>query len=163
MKKVILSWVLSLCMIGSSFADCFFEEIDPVCSISGYTYTSTCEGWSDTSSWSMPIAYSGECKTKSSISQEEKDKIFTIMDDFFTKHEMKGHIYGIVPSIYPKPPQDSYNTLNPKWQKFIDEVLFPALQKYIQKEVIKKNPNNKNIAVLNYVASMIGYDYTIQR
>lgn len=139
-------------------AMCLYEEIDPICSISGETYTNTCQGWSDTSSWSIPKAYDGVCEETPELTDAQKEKVFNFMNEFFTRHDMKGILYGDVSTA-----SNDSMTLNLKGQKFLREKLFPAIGEFIVEEREKQKPNTNKIAVLNYVASIIGYDYYLTK
>lgn len=159
MKKIFISLVVLLWFVSTTFASCMYEEIDPQCNIAGETYVNSCQGWSDTSSWSMPIAYVGTCKEVESLTETEKKKIFIVVDNFFKKKDFKGTLYGFEGNTV----DDSSSNLNPDGQKFVDEKLFPLIKKLINKEYKKNTPNVKNIAILNYIASVVKYDYYISQ
>lgn len=145
----ISSWVSAMCL---------YEETDPVCSVSGETYTNSCQGWSDTSAWSIPKAYDGVCEETPELTDEQKEKIFSYMNSIYTKHNMKGILYWDESTAS----ADSM-TLNLKGQKFLREQLFPAIAKLINTEREKETPDTQKIAILNYVASMVGYDYYLTK
>lgn len=153
MKKNILVWVIILSGILISWvkADCLPAEDIIRCSIWWETYTSTCSGWSDTSSWYMPIAYQGECKNTETLDEKSKTIISDFLYKSFTK---KGYIESET---------DTYYTLTDKGEEYIQNALFPVIQSIITKEIKKSSPDNKKIAILNHFASLVGYDYYIKK
>lgn len=132
-------------------AMCLYEETDAVCAITGKTFRSTCEGWSDTSSWSIPIAYDGECHQTPELSTLQKDAVYAIAEDFFQSHDM------IDTSRW------SYRPLNREGQNFVKLKLFPKITEIISEEIEKEKPNYKRISFYNYLAQTIGYDYEISQ
>lgn len=155
MKKTIIMCVLIALSYSWASARFAFQETEPYCSITGTTHTSFPWEISDTSSWSIPTAYQWICDETPVLSDTEKKRIHTVMMRFFEDKNLTWPVYGWVQS-------DAYgweNTLNPQGQKFVNEVFFPAIIKYITKERIQSNPNTKNIAILNEAVKNIGYDY----
>jgi len=58
--------------------------------------------------------------------------------------------------------QDSSSiSLNSKWREVVKDKLFPAIKNIIEKEIKKEKPNLRKIAILNYFAKTIWYDYYI--
>lgn len=156
-NKILVSTVLLLATVFNAQASFIYKETDPYCSISGTTHTSFPGEISDTSSWSIPTAYQSACDSTLDLEQSEKDRIYNIMIEFFDDKDYIGPVYGW-----------SYgygweDTLNPEGQKYINEIFFPLVILYIQKERIKQNPNTKNIAILNYAVKNIWYDYFISQ
>lgn len=149
MKKILSGVLISFIFFSSSFADCFYEEIEPECSTSWETYTSSCEWWSDTSSWYIPIAYKGKCDSTFDISDTTKEEVYEIMENFFyEKWYFKWN------TEYP-------NNLNEDGIYFVNEKFFPAVISYINTERTKSLPNLKGIAILNYAVKTIWYDYYV--
>ena len=132
-----------------------YQEIDPICSISGTTHTSFPGEISDTSSWSIPTAYKGECIETPELSMEEQSRINNVMVNFFKNNDYTGPVYGNESGY------GGEDSLNPEGQMFVNEIFFPIIVKYIQNEVKRENPNLRNIAVLNQAVKTIGYDYFI--
>ena len=99
----------------------------------------------------MIVAYEQECDEVPKLSQSEKDKIFTIIDDFFAEKKYYPEMYNLGKS------------LNADGQKFINNTFFPAIKKLINAERKELNPNTKNIAIIHYVASIVEYDYFLQK
>ncbi len=148
MKKI-LSVIAFICINLSVSADFMYQEIDPICSISGTTHTSFPGEISDTSSWSIPKAYDGECVETPVLKVAEKELIGAKMVSLF---ERKGFI---------KSSNGDTHTLTTEWQELTQNNFFPAVQKYIAREMEKQDPRLRNIAILNYAVSVIGYDYFI--
>jgi len=148
MRKIIVIFILSTFWVWVN-ASFLYQEIDPICSISGTTHTSFPGEVSDTSSWNIPKAYDGECLATEEISSAEKRRIYTIMIRFLENRYYLG---------------DNMNTgfvLNQEWRAFIQDRFFPHIQKFISQEVAKTETNMKQVATLNYAVSIIGYDYFI--
>ncbi|MDQ7023724.1 MAG: hypothetical protein Q9M97_09635 [Candidatus Gracilibacteria bacterium] len=123
MKKILGSLLvigaLSINLVNASF---MMVDIDPVCSITGDTYTVSAAGKSDTSSWAIPNAYSGECKKTVELSSKTKEKIYKISSKFFMQFE-KDNTYAT----------DGI-TLNSQGRMVVKNKLFPAIQKLLQKK-----------------------------
>jgi hypothetical protein len=140
-------------------ADCFYQEIDPpICSISGETYTSSCQGWSDTSSWAIPKAYNGSCNVVAELSDAEKDAIHNIVLSYLGKKgylEEKGDGYVLT--------GDSFMGETGTGIDFVKNKFFPAIAKFIAKENAKTEANTKIIAILNEAVKVIGYDWYIEK
>lgn len=149
MKKIFLSIVLSGALLGSANASFLYEEIDPICSITGTTHTSFPWEISDTSRWNIPKAYDGECKNTPTLTKEQETAIYDRVISMFEKRD------------FIDDSSDRWYTLTSEWEVFAQNTLFTVVQKYIQSEISKANPNMKNIAILNYAVSVIGYDYYI--
>lgn len=158
--KNIITWILLFWILISQMSASFmYQEIDPICSITGTTHTSFPWEISDTSSWSMPKAYDGECDETPDLSNDEKSRIFIIMKEFFEKKDLTWPVYGWNQ-------ENSYggnDSLNPDGQDYVNDKLFPAIISYINRERAKSSPNTKNIAILNYAAKTVGYDYFISQ
>jgi len=148
MKKIFLILCLSIFSSGVD-ASFLYQEIDPICSISGTTHTSFPWEVSDTSSWNIPKAYDWECLETEKISWAEKRKIYTIMIDFLENN------YYLDENV------NSGFVVNQEWRKFLQDRFFPRVQRFISQEVEKISPNMKQVAILNYAVSIIGYDYFI--
>lgn len=158
MKNIISGIVISMFLISLGNASFMYKEIDPVCSLTGTTHTYFPGEISDTSSWSIPVAYQGECDDISELTQTQKEKVYEIMLKFYEDKDFIWSLYGDDFSF-----SGSENTLNPNGQNYVNKKLFPALIEYINKERNKINPNTKNIAIIHYVASIVGYDYFLQK
>lgn len=155
MKRIL--WVVSFIVLALSIqaanASCLFQEKDPVCSVAGETYTNSCQWWSDTSSWSMPVAYEGTCQETEELNEVEKEAIYNILNEFFKLKDYKWELYTS------ENVDDNSDTLNTDGQDFVRNKLFPAIKKYIVAELEKDTPNTRWIAILNYAASTVWYDY----
>lgn len=151
---IIIMWILML-FISSVSADFMFEETDPYCSLTGTTHTSFPWEISDTSSWYIPTVYQWKCDQVLELSDVQKQRIFIVMDNFFEKNNYYGPIY------WEGAGQEWINTLNPEWQKFINNMLFPKMIDIVNSERLKQDPNEYIIATINYIAKIIGYDYFI--
>ena len=111
MKNIITALAILWVSITSVSASFMFQEIDPICSISGKTHTSFPWEISDTSSWSIPKAYDGACEEPFELSKKTKDNVYKTMVEFFEKNNYTGSVYGN---------EGWYgwdNTLNPEWRK----------------------------------------------
>lgn len=146
MKKILIAglWVVLMVGTASIHADFMYQEIDPICSISGTTHTSFPWEISDTSSWSIPKAYDGECDENPGIGPDDTKRVYTIMIDYFTAKE------------YLEPVSRWYNVTT-EGRIFIKDTFFPAIQEYIS----ENRENEKAVAILNSAVSMIKYDYYI--
>lgn len=153
MKKfiILLSFFFSLFSTSSVHADCMYEELEPSCNILWNTITSSCQGWSDTSSWDIPTAYQGECKATETINEASKE----IISDFLYKLLSK--------KDYIISETDTYYRLSNEWQEYIQNKLFSAVHSVISKEIKKSSPNYKNIAILNHLVSLVWYDYYMSK
>lgn len=159
---IILLVILNVSQGFASFAEGKFavETIPPECLINGVTINYTGYNQSDTSSWAMPKAYDGNCIEAPELFQSEKEKIYvTIYDFFIDKNYIQSSYGGWVVGLT----REYSNQINQKWQDFIMRAYFPFITKYIQTEIQQENPNYKNIAILNYTAYIIGYDYRFQQ
>ncbi len=150
MKKILSAVLLVLIPISWVSASFMYQEIDPICSITGTTHTSFPWEISDTSSWNIPTAYDGECLEYEIISDSEKDRIFMAVSWYLNE---KGYVDT----------QRDFANINAKGRVFIQETYFPALQMFIQREVQKSEPNLRHLAIISYAAKIIGYDYTLSR
>lgn len=151
MKKTIIYLTVLLFLTSSVHGMCLYEETDPVCAITGETFTHSCAGWSDTSSWHIPTAYEWKCHATPELTEKQKDAIYTIVDSFFTSHDM------IDTSRW------SYRPLKMEGQGFVKFKLFPKITEIISEEIKKEEPNYTRIAFYNYLAQTIGYDYEIRK
>lgn len=154
MKKIILTGTIvlaSILSISSANADCMYQETAAQCSISGQTYTSSCAGWSDTSSWSIPVAYQWECQNKATLNDTMQNAIWDILYKYLDKKE------------YISSQTNEYYSITREWQKYIQNQLFPAIQKLITQEIKKTSPNHKKIAIYNHLVSLVGYDYYMKK
>lgn len=150
MKKILLLLYISVIVFfpQEGYAKFAIVDIDPQCHINGRTCKTTGCQVSDTSRWSVPVAYKGECQSVPQLSASSQDKIFEIADNFFRNNEM----YRT---------DREYLVLNSHGQEFVSKKLFPAIQVQIRGEMQKENPNYKIISIYQYLASVIGYDYGI--
>jgi len=147
------------CLINSwVHASFLYQETDPYCSLTGTTHRSFPWEVSDTSSWNIPTVYQWVCDETPEVSESNRDQIFTTMKEFFERKDFTWPVYGWEANWY-----GWDNTLNPDGQKYIQETLFPAMINFIIQEREKENPNMQHVAVINYAASTIGYDYFLQR
>ncbi len=150
MKKILflsgLFCVNSFFLFSVVHADCNYAEIEPVCGINGQTFTNSCEGWSDTSSWEILPAYEGQCVDLPPLPQSLETKIETIMLRILRKF---------------KNTDMRFYMLTPKGQDFVMNALFPRLQKLISTEMKKDSPDLLRVAVFTKIASMIKYDFAI--
>lgn len=122
--------------IGSVNAMCIQSpETKPMCGINGNTYTWLCYAMSDTSSWSIPMLHEWECEDNHyTLSESQKEKIYNVIYKYLNKRDYIGNLYG--DNLWYNP--YSGETLNPKWQNFVNKALFPAVKNLLQKEN-KKN------------------------
>lgn len=144
MKKIILAGLCMLAITGSVWASFLYQEIDPICSISGTTHTSFPWEISDTSSWEIPKAYDGECDGVSTLDISDQLKIYSIVINYL---DTNNYLESI----------SSGYTVNMKGRDYLQDGFFPAVQKYIASNRDRK----RDIAILNHAVSMIGYDYFI--
>lgn len=144
MKKLLLSGLCMFAISGSVWASFLYQEIDPICSISGTTHTSFPWEISDTSSWNIPKAYDGKCDNVSSLTTSEKIKIHNIVIDYLEDN----NYLDTIPSWY---------TVNKAWRDYLENGFFPAVQNYI----VSNRNKIKNIAILNHAVSMVEYDYYV--
>lgn len=153
MKKIITfsAILFSGFCISWVHADCLYEELEPSCNILWETITSSCQGWSDTSSWSIPRAYQGECKETVSLDENTKEIISDYMYNLLSKKE------------YITSETDEYYRISSDWQEHIQNGLFHVIQLIISKEIEKPSPNFKKIAILNYFVSLVWYDYYMKK
>lgn len=157
MKKIGIV-LLFIFGFNSVSADCMYQEIDPVCSVTWQTFTNSCEGLSDTSSWSLPKAYDGTCNTTLELTNLQKEKIHDIMVTFLDSKEYlekrwewyvltwDSHWWGELSGI-----------------DFISNSFFPAVANYIAKENMKLQPNIEAIAIFNEASKLIWYDWYIEK
>jgi len=150
MKKVWAIIVL-LSIYLPAWASFLYEEIDPVCSITGTTHTHSAQEVSDTSSWRIPIAYQWECETTPELSWKQERKIYTAITKFYEKKNFLDK------------EANNWYTLNSNGKKYTSQRFFPAIKNFIVREKNKQSQNLQSIAILNYAASLIGYDYFITR
>lgn len=157
MKKIGIS-VLFLLGLNWVSADCMYQETDPVCSITWETFTNSCQGWSDTSSWSLPTTYEGTCNPTTELSQDEKTKVYEIMITFLqAKNYLEESWEWYILT------GDSFWSQENSWIDFVSKQFFPAIAEYIRSENAKSSPNTKAIAILNEASRVIGYDYYIEK
>ena len=146
MKKIFTAILCFMMLGGISNASFIYEEIDPICSISGTTHTSFPWEISDTSAWSIPKAYDGECDdTQWLLSPDDKKRIYAIVIEYLDKK------WYLIPS------GNGYS-LTEEWERYLQDTFFQEVAEYI--------PDNRelkrNQAILNDAVSIIGYDYFIQ-
>ncbi len=162
MKKYIgtfVVWTILASFAGAQAADMWDQArfanttIDPVCSISGESFTTISQGKSDTSDWMIPTAYDGNCIETQELTSAEQDRIFAIMKSYFKKNN-----YYSGTNTW-----EAYRdeALNEKGRSYIKKSFFPAIVQKIQKQKDNNSADSKTVAVLNYAASVIGYDYYI--
>ena len=164
MNKIITGLLLVGLFIGQASASFIYQEIDPICSISGTTHTSSPGEISDTSSWNIPTAYEGECDETTVLTQEEKDNIYEIMNTFFESKGYYWSLYGNEDDL--ENGISAYatdSTLGVEGQRFMQNNFFPAVIQYISQERNKPEISTKNIAVLNYAVKTIWYDYYVRQ
>lgn len=147
-KWIIVSISLLMTFVATQ-ADFIYQDIDPICSISGTTHTYSPNEISDTSSWYIPKAYDWVCQKVTALKTAEKKIIASQMLDLLERR------------WYIKTSLDNEHTLTSTWQTFVQYVFFPAIADYIAQEVKKPEPNTRSIAILNYAVSTIGYDYRL--
>ena len=156
--KYLLTGCIALMLLTSSLqADFMYEEIDPICSISWTTHTSFPGEISDTSSWYIPKAYDGECIETPEISQNEKDRIYEIMTNFFEKKDLMNQP-GNTDDYY-----NNENALNQVGREFMMNTFFPAVVSFIADKESKNQADSKDVAILNYAVKIIWYDYFISQ
>jgi hypothetical protein len=119
-----------------------YEELEPSCNIWWNTITS---------SWDIPTAYQGECKATETINEASKEIISDFLYELLSKKD------------YITSETDTYYRLSNEWQEYIQNKLFSAVHLVISKEIKKSSPNYKNIAILNHLVSLVGYDYYMSR
>jgi hypothetical protein len=157
MKKSIIllslffSLFFSLFSISRVHADCMYQELEPSCNILWNTITSSCQGWSDTSSWYIPTAYQGECKETVTLDENTKE---IISDYLYNLSSKKGYITSET---------DEYYRISSNWQEHIQNWLFPVIYQIISKEIKKSSPDLKKIAILNHFVSLVWYDYYMSK
>lgn len=153
MKKIITfsAILFSGFFISWVHADCLYQELEPSCNILWETITSSCQGWSDTSSWSIPRAYQGECKGTVSLDENTKEIISDYMYNLLSKKE------------YITSETDEYYRISSDWQEHIQNGLFHVVQLMISKEITKSSPDFKKIAILNHFVSLVWYDYYMKK
>jgi hypothetical protein len=145
MKNIFTAVLLILMTISISNASFIYEEIDPICSISGTTHTSFPWEISDTSGWYIPKAYDGECEMVEKLSPSDKKRIYTIVVEYLNERE-----YLVVSWNWYK--------LTPDWEIYIQDVFFEEVQDFIP----DNRENLRAEAILNDAVKMIKYDYYIQ-
>ena len=150
MKKILIFLVVAVYSISSASAKFAIMDIAPECLINGVTITQTWYNASDTSRWYMPKAYDGTCESIAGISSDLENAIFKFVDNFFKKYLMYRD-------------EKDYKVLNSRWQDFINKSLFPKLQDLIWDEIQKLNPDYNKIAMYNYIAAIIWYDFQIRQ
>ena len=160
MKKLLASTLLIATSISVSYADFMSMEIDPICSITGTTHTMFPWEISDTSSWEIPKAYDWECDNVPELSTKTKQKIHTMMYDFFEERWYVWPVYW--DDIEEEWAYGWDDTLNPTGQDFVNEKFFPAIKRAIIRERASDNPNMRKIAIINMIAKSIWYDYFLK-
>ncbi len=148
-KKIFVTITLAIFTLIQANASFLYQEIDPICSASWKTHTSFPGEISDTSAWSVPKAYDGECEKVPVLKVAEKKIINARVIKMLQNKNMIASQDG------------SWYTLTSKGKKFVQDNFFPAVAKYIGKEIKKSKPRLKNISILNQAVSIIGYDYYI--
>lgn len=132
-------------MLSVTNASFVYEEIDPICSISGTTHTSFPGEISDTSSWSIPKAYDGECDEAEGLSPDDKKRIYAIVIEYLDE---RGYLIEV---------SNGY-TLSSEGQDYLQNTFFTEVQDYIP----ENRDIKRDVAILNDAVSMIGYDYFIK-
>lgn len=56
-----------------------------------------------------------------------------------------------------------YNVLNSEGISFTQFKLFPKIQQIISEEMQNESPDFYRVALFNYVAQIVGYDYEIRK
>ena len=145
MKKI---FTIALCiamMCGISNASFMYQEIDPICSISGTTHTSFPWEISDTSSWNIPKAYEWECDETEGLNPDDKKRIYTTVINYLdTRWYLEEKSWGY--------------SVTSEWEKYLQDTFFTEVQEHIS----ENRDNTRDIAILNNAVKMIGYDYFIQ-
>lgn len=149
--------IISILFLSTASARFMYQEIDPVCSASWETYTTSFAWMSDTSTWEMPTAYKWECKKTPELTDETKQKIYDSLMSYFKEKNYLGNVYNNNSVIV----DDNSEVLNPIWQKFVNEKYFPMLIDRINSEYEKSEPNLKKIAFYHFSAKTIWYDYYV--
>jgi hypothetical protein len=85
-----------------------------------------------------------------SLTDTQKDRINLVIVPLFEQYS-QGDMYM----------QDEYFTLTDNWQDFVNDQYFPAITSLIKNEVEKTTPDLKKLAILYYLSSIVGYDYSI--
>ncbi len=144
MKKIFTTLLCFVVMISVSNASFIYQEIDPICSISGTTHTSFPWEISDTSTWSIPKAYDGACDEPSDLTPDDKKRIYAIVIEYLDTRWY----------LVDKP--NGY-TLSDVGQEYIQNTFFEEVQAYIWENRDMK----RNTAILHNAVKMIQYDYFI--
>lgn len=150
-KILISALVLSLIWVSGVSARCMYQETEPKCSISGTTQTSSCAEWSDTSTWQIPVAYEGSCKTTVTLNAKTQKAISNIMYKYLDKKD------------FIESETDEHYTITNTGKKYIQDALFPAIQKLITQEIKKTSPNHTKIAIYNHLVQLVWYDYYMSK
>ena len=148
-----------ICMIaifhlvaGAKFANI---DVDPECLLDGTTRTKPYHGRSDTSSWSMPVIYSWNCISTSTLKDTQKEHIYTTLRWYFLKK------WYIIEST--SWTEGVYESMNEKWRNFVNKTYFPLLKKLHLAEFDRGYFDDRKIVIYMYAASVIGYDYRLQK
>jgi hypothetical protein len=155
MKRIIWMTLLLLMLTSGASARFIYQEIDPVCSITWETFTVSAAGKSDTSTWEIPYVYEGECENTMSIDVQDKERIYKIMTTFFNKNKLYSDSQTWETF--------SGKALNERGRKYIKIYFFPAIQAYISNAKENNSADSLQVAIVNYAASTIWYDYYISR
>lgn len=145
MRNIYISVLCFTMMFWVINADFMYQEIDPICSISGTTHTSFPWEISDTSSWNIPKAYDGECDQTPMLSPDEKKRIYAIVIEY-----LNSRAYLIEAT--------NWYTLSTEGEIYLQDIFFREVQEYIP----KNRDTKRDIAILNNAVKMIGYDYFIK-
>ena len=150
-KIIISALILSFISVSGVSAKCLYKETEPSCSISGTTHTSSCAEWSDTSTWKIPVAYEGSCETTVTINATTQKAISNIMYNYLAKKD------------YITSETDENYTISSTGKVYIQNALFPTIQKLIAQEIKETSPNHKKIAALNSLVQLVWYDYYMSK
>lgn len=145
MKKTLTIALCIAIMCGTSNASFIYQEIDPICSISGTTHTSFPWEISDTSSWSIPKAYDWECDETEGLSPDDKKKIYATVINYL---DTRGYLEEI---------SGGYS-ITSEWENYLKDTFFTEVQDHIS----ENRGDTRDVAILNDAVKMIGYDYFIQ-
>jgi hypothetical protein len=99
----------------------------------------------------LPSAYDGACLGDDiTLSDAQKDRINLVIIPLFDEYS-DGDMYM----------QQDYFTLSDEGRDFVNNTYFPLIQNIIKEEAEKTTPNLKRLAILYYLSSIVGYDYSI--
>ena len=145
MKKIFMAMLTVVIMLEVSNGSFIYEEIDPICSISGTTHTSFPGEISDTSGWNIPTAYDGECDELEALSPDDRKEIYAIVIEYL---DTRGYLVEAW----------TWYSLTVEGEKYLQDEFFEEVKEFIP----ENRDNTRSVAILNDAVSMIGYDYFIK-